>query len=69
MLTLLANMCLKLKTFPPFLKTTHTVVLCKPRKSLYKSLNAWRLIMLLKTIGKVIKKLVAKRIRDMAKAN
>ena len=39
MLTSLADMCLKLKCYPAFLKTAHTIVLCKPRKSAYKVLN------------------------------
>ena len=40
----------------------------KPRKGLYKTVSAWRPIALLKTIGKVIKKIITKRIRDTAKA-
>jgi hypothetical protein len=65
-LTLLANTCLKLKHYPAFLKSSRTIVLRKPGKSSYKSLSAWRLIALLKTIGKVIKKLLVRRIRNLA---
>ena len=65
-LTSLADMCLKLKCYLTFLKTAYTIVLCKPRKSAYKVLNMWRLIILLKTISKVVKKLLAKRIRSIA---
>ena len=65
-LTHLADVCLKLECYLAFLKTAYTIVLCKPRKSAYKVLNAWRLITLLKTISKVVKKLLAKRIRSIA---
>jgi hypothetical protein len=65
-LTLLADTCLKLKHYPAFLKSSWTIVLRKLRKSSYESLSAWRLIALLKTIGKVIKKLLVRRIRNLA---
>jgi hypothetical protein len=65
-LTLLADTCLKLEHYLAFLKTSRTIVLRKPRKSFYKSLSAWRLITLLKTIGKVVKKLLARKIRSIA---
>jgi hypothetical protein len=65
-LTLLADTCLKLKHYLAFLKSSRTIVLRKPRKSSYESLSAWRLIVLLKTISKVIKKLLARRIRNLA---
>ena len=59
-------MCLKLKHYLTFLKTACTIILHKPRKSAYKVLNAWQLIALLKTISKVVEKLLAKRIRSIA---
>jgi hypothetical protein len=65
-LTLLADTCLKLKHYPAFLKSSRTIVLRKPRKSFYKSLSAWRPIALLKTIGKVVEKLLARKIRSIA---
>jgi hypothetical protein len=65
-LTLLADTCLRLKHYPAFLKSSRTIVLRKPRKSSYESLSAWRPIALLKTIGKVVKKLLARRIRNSA---
>jgi hypothetical protein len=65
-LTLLADTCLRLKHYPAFLKSSWTIVLRKPGKSSYKSLSTWRLITLLKTIGKVIEKLLARRIRNLA---
>jgi hypothetical protein len=65
-LTLLADTCLKLEHYPAFLKSSRTIVLRKPEKSSYESLSAWRPITLLKTIDKVIEKLLAKRIRNLA---
>jgi hypothetical protein len=65
-LTLLADTCLRLEHYLAFLKSSQTIVLRKPRKSSYESLSAWRLITLLKTIGKVIKKLLIRRIRNLA---
>ena len=65
-LTSLADVCLKLKCYLAFLKTAHTIILCKPGKSAYKVLNVWRPITLLKTISKVVEKLLAKRIRSIA---
>ena len=43
-------------------------MLRKPGKASYKTASLWRLIALLKTIGKVIKKVMAKQIREAAKA-
>jgi hypothetical protein len=63
----LADTCLRLKHYLAFLKSSQTIVLYKPKKSFYKSLSTWRLIALLKTIGKVIKKLLVRRIRNLAK--
>jgi hypothetical protein len=65
-LMLLADTCLKLEHYPAFLKSSRTIVLRKPRKSSYESPSAWRLITLLKTIGKVVEKLLARRIRNLA---
>jgi hypothetical protein len=65
-LTLLADTCLRLEHYPAFLKSFWTIVLRKPRKSSYEFLSTWRLITLLKTIGKVVKKLLARRIRNLA---
>jgi len=65
-LTLLTNTSLKLEYLPPFLKKARTVVLRKPGKASYETVSAWRPIALLKTIGKVIEKIIAKRIREAA---
>ena len=62
----LVDVCLKLKCYLAFLKTAYMIILHKPRKSTYKVLNVWRPIALLKTISKVVEKLLAKRIRSIA---
>ena len=64
-LTSLADMCLKLKHYLTFLKTAYMIILHKPGKSAYKVLNVWQLIALLKTISKVVEKLLTKRIRSV----
>ena len=61
-------MALRLKHLLPFLKRVRTIVLRKPGKASYKTASLWRLIVLLKTIGKVIEKVIAKRIKEATKA-
>ena len=67
-LTHLTNASLRLENLPPFLKRARTIVIKKPGKDSYETPSAWRPIALLKTIGKVIEKVVAKRIREAAEA-
>ena len=67
-LTHLTNASLRLEHLPPFLKRARTIVIKKPGKDSYETPSAWRPIALLKTIGKVIEKVVAKRIREAAEA-
>ena len=67
-LTLLTNTSLRLKHLLPFLKRVRTIMLRKLGKASYKTASSWRLIVLLKTIGKVIKKVMAKQIKEAAKA-
>jgi exonuclease III len=67
-LTHLTNASLRLEHLPPFLKRARTIVIKKPGKGSYETPSAWRPIALLKTIGKVIEKVVAKRIREAAEA-
>ena len=66
-LMLLTNASLKLKYLLPFLKKARIVVLRKLGKASYKTVSVWRPIVLLKTIGKVIKKIITKHIREVAK--
>jgi len=61
-LTHITNASWELEHLPLFLKKARTIVIKKPEKPLYKTVNAWRPIALLKTIGKVIEKATASRI-------
>jgi hypothetical protein len=65
-LTFLVDTCFRLEYYLAFLKSFQTIVLCKPGKSFYESLSVWRLITLLKIIGKVVKKLLVRRIKNLA---
>ncbi len=65
MLISLVDVCLKLKSYLAFLKSAYTIVLRKSGKSAYKVLNTWRPITLLKTISKVVEKLLTKRIKSV----
>jgi hypothetical protein len=67
-LILLASASLQLGYLPVCLKVAKTVILRKPGKSTYEAPSAWRPIALLKIIGKVVEKLIAKRIREAAEA-
>jgi hypothetical protein len=66
-LTHLTNASLRLERLPPFLKRARSIVIKKPGKNMRYIPSAWRPIALLKTIGKVIEKVVAKRIREAGK--
>jgi len=67
-LAYLTNVSLRLEYLPPFLKKARTIVLKKPGKATYELASSWRPIALLKTIGKVIEKIVVKRIREAIEA-
>jgi hypothetical protein len=56
------------RALTPFLKRARTIVIKKPGKDSYETPSAWRPIELLKKIGKVIEKVVAKRIREAEEA-
>jgi hypothetical protein len=63
----LANACWALGHFPARFKEARTVVLRKPGKPSYSDPGAWRPIVLLNTIGKLIESLIAKRLSQAAK--
>jgi hypothetical protein len=65
----LAIACWKLGHYPQKFKEACIVALRKLEKPKYSDLGAWRPIALLSTIGKVIKTLMAKRIRRAAEGN
>jgi len=58
----LANACWALGHFLARFKEARTVVLRKPGKPSYSNPGAWWPIVLLNTIGKLIKSLIAKRL-------
>jgi len=62
----LANACWALGHFPARFKEAQIVVLCKPGKPSYSNLGAWRPIVLLNTIGKLIESFIAKRLSRAA---
>lgn len=67
-LTYITNASWQQEHVPPFLKRARTIAIRKPGKPSYETVNAWRPIALLKTIGKVIEKATARRIRSAAEA-
>ncbi|KAI1008151.1 hypothetical protein K3495_g90 [Podosphaera aphanis] len=62
----LFNACLRLGYHPNKFKESTTIVTRKPQKPSYDTPKSYRLIALLKTMGKLLKKLVANRISDAA---
>jgi hypothetical protein len=62
----LAQASWKLGYIPRKLKSAITVVLQKPGKPSYKYTKAWRPIILLSTLGKLIEKATTQKIRNAA---
>jgi hypothetical protein len=58
----LANACFKHGHWPTFFKESSSVIIPKPGKPLYSAPKAFRLIVLLNTMGKLIEKCVSNRI-------
>ena len=54
----------KLGHYPQQFKHTYTVIIRKPSKAVYNVPRAWRPIALLNIIGKLVKALIANRLRD-----
>ena len=65
-LTELFRACLALGYHPKQFKESNTVILKKPQKPSYDTPKAYRPIALLNTMGKVLEKLVARRISKAA---
>ena len=55
------NSCFNFSFWPSHFKISTTIVISKPNKMLYDSLKAFRPIVLLNTLGKLIKKVIGKR--------
>ena len=65
----IANMCFKLDHWPKHFKISITVVIPKPNKSSYDFLKSFRPIVLLNTLGKLIKKVIDKRLQFQVISN
>lgn len=59
----LFNACVTFGTHPPIFKASHTVIIPKPNKSDYSRAKAYRPIVLLNCIGKLLEKIIAKRMQ------
>jgi len=65
----IANAYINLGHWPEYFKVSTTVVIPKPNKQSYDNLKAFRPIILLNTLGKLIKKVIAKRLQFTVVAN
>jgi len=59
----ITNACIELKYWPLHFKRSTTIVIPKPNKKLYDSLKVFRPIVLLNTVGKLIKKVIGERLQ------
>jgi len=59
----IANFCINLGYLPSHFKISNTIVIPKPNKKSYDSSKLFRLIVLLNTIGKLIKKVIEERLQ------
>ena len=65
----IADACINLGHWPEYFKVSTTVVIPKPNKQSYDNLKAFRPIVLLNTLGKLIKKVIAKKLQFTVAAN
>ena len=68
-LTALTNASWSLRYFPKCFRRAKTVVLRKEGKESYETASSWRPIALLRTVGKVVEKAFARRLRAVAEEN
>jgi len=59
----IANTCIDLEYWPNHFKRSSIVIIPKPNKLLYNSPKSFRPIILLNTLGKLIKKIIGERIQ------
>ena len=59
----LANACLSLRHWPRHFKESVSVIIPKPGKPAYNTPKAFRPIVLLNTLGKLIEKMIARRLQ------
>jgi len=65
----IADTCINLGHWPKYFKVSTTIIIPKLNKSLYDHLKAFHLIVLLNTLGKLIEKVVAKRLQFIVASN
>jgi len=65
----IANVCIDLGYWPNHFKRSSMIIILKPNKPLYNSSKSFRPIVLLNTLGKLIKKFIGERIQFHVTAN
>jgi len=59
----ITNACIEVRYWPLHFKRSTTVIIPKPNKKVYDSLKAFRPIILLNTISKLIEKVIGERLQ------
>jgi len=65
----IADACINLGHWPKYFKISTIVVIPKPNKPSYNNLKAFRPIILLNTLGKLVEKVIAKRLQFIVASN
>ena len=65
----ITDACINLGHWPKYFKTSTTIVIPKPNKTLYDSLKAFLPIILLNTLGKLVEKVIAEWIQFIVVSN
>jgi len=65
----IANACINLSYWPAHFKISTTIIIPKPNKALYNTPKSFRPIVLLNTLGKLIKKVIGNRLQFQAISN
>ena len=65
----ITDTCINLGHWPKYFKVSTTIIIPKPNKLLYDHLKAFRPIVLLNTLSKLIEKVVAKRLQFIVTSN
>ena len=65
----ITDACINLGHWPKYFKTSTTIVITKPNKTLYDSLKAFLPIILLNTLSKLVEKVIAERIQFIVVSN
>ena len=65
----IANTCFDICFWPSHFKTLMSIIISKPNKESYNSSKSFKPIVLLNTVGKLIKKVIGERLQFHAIAN